>query len=75
MGFAIQLVDVWVKYAVDEANTRALVWVLIGKLDMNLPKASGKWSYPGGPLAGTKQMLGELHTFIWSLESNIELLP
>jgi hypothetical protein len=40
-----QLIDVRVEDSVDEADTRALVRILVGKLNVNLPEAAleGCW--------------------------------
>lgn len=40
----LQLINVWVEYSVDEADTRALVWILVGQLDMDLPETTLKGS-------------------------------
>lgn len=41
-GGDAQLVDVGVEYAVHEANAGALVGVLVGQLDMDLPQTAGE---------------------------------
>lgn len=71
----IQLVNVGVEYAVDEADTRTFVRILIGKLDVDLPKTSGKRSCRIVPLVGASPLSVRLHTLVWSLESNIKFLP
>jgi hypothetical protein len=38
-----QLIDVGVEDAIDEANARTLVGVLVWKLDMNLPQPALEW--------------------------------
>ena len=38
-----QLVDVGMEDLIDEANTRALIRVLVRQLDMNLPQAAFEW--------------------------------
>lgn len=35
-----QFIDIWVEDAVYEANARALIRVLVGQLDMNLPEST-----------------------------------
>lgn len=42
-----QLVDVWVKDAVHEANARALIRVLIGQFHVNfpMPASEGSWRF------------------------------
>lgn len=44
IGTTAQLIDVGVKNAVDEANTRTFVRILVWKFDMNFPKTSRKRS-------------------------------
>ena len=39
------LVDVRVKYAVDKADARTFVWILVRQLDMNLPEATFERCY------------------------------
>jgi len=39
-----EFINVWVKYSVDEADARALVWILIGQLDVDLPETTLKGS-------------------------------
>ena len=34
------LVDVWVEYAVDKADARTFVWILVWQLYVNLPQAT-----------------------------------
>lgn len=38
----LQFIDVWVEDSIDESNARALVWVLVGQLDVDFPVTSGK---------------------------------
>ena len=38
-----QLIYVWVVDPVHEADTRALVWVVIWQLDVNLPESAFVW--------------------------------
>ena len=40
------LIDVWVKYAVDKADARTFVWILVGQLHVDLPQATFKRCYP-----------------------------
>ena len=42
-GKNAQLVYVWVEDAIDEANARRFVGVLIRKLDVYLPKPTLEW--------------------------------
>lgn len=44
---SVQLVDVRVKDPIDEANTRALVRVLVRKLDVDFPETASEWSWAG----------------------------
>lgn len=53
-GDHIQLVDIGMEDAVDEANTWTLVRILIRKLDVDFPKTSSKWSCPDARLAQRK---------------------
>ena len=39
------LIDIWVKYAVDKADARAFVWILVGQLHVNLPQATFEGCY------------------------------
>jgi hypothetical protein len=39
----IQFIDVWVKYPVNEAYAGALVRILVGQLDVDLPVAALEW--------------------------------
>ena len=39
----LQLVDIGMEDLIDEANTRALIRVLVRQLDMNLPQAAFEW--------------------------------
>ena len=39
----LHFVDVGMEDLIDEANTRALIRVLVRQLDMNLPQAAFKW--------------------------------
>ena len=47
-GAGVQFIDVWMKDAIDEANARALVRVLVGKFHMDLPQATRKRSCGNG---------------------------
>ena len=40
------LIDVWVKYAVDKADARTFVWILVGQLHVDLPQATFERRYP-----------------------------
>jgi len=51
VGFHLQLVDVGVEDAINKANTRRLIGVLVGKLDVNLPGAALERSCPGRQLS------------------------
>lgn len=42
-GRCIQLVDVGVEYPVDEADTGALVGILVWQFDVYLPKTAFEW--------------------------------
>jgi hypothetical protein len=38
----VQLIDIGMKYSVHEANAGALIGILVGELDMDLPKSAGE---------------------------------
>jgi hypothetical protein len=40
----IQLINVGVEYPVDEANTGALVRILVWQFDVDLPETAFEWS-------------------------------
>lgn len=42
LGIHVQLIDIWVEYAIHEADAGALVGVLVRKLNVDLPKAAGE---------------------------------
>jgi hypothetical protein len=39
---SLQLVDIWVKDAVDEADARGFVWILVREFDVDLPDTTLK---------------------------------
>lgn len=41
---SVQLVDVGVKDAIDEANARAFVRVLVREFDVDFPETASEWS-------------------------------
>lgn len=58
--------------AVNEANAGALVGVLIGQLDVDLPEPSLEWRYSVSKVHEVKKCS---LTIFRPLESDIELLP
>lgn len=39
------LVNIWVEYAVDKANARTFVWILVWQLYVNLPQTTFEGCY------------------------------
>lgn len=56
----VQLIDIWVEDAVHKADRWALVRILVGKLDMDLPEAALE-----GRLVGTLEADVELLPERW----------
>jgi hypothetical protein len=72
-GFNSQLIYVGMEYPVDEANTRALIGVLIGQLDMDLPEtALERGCFSSIP---TFWLWYSKRTILRPLEPDVELLP
>jgi hypothetical protein len=70
--YCSQFIDIWVEDAVYEANARALVRVLVGQFDVDLPETSLEWCclVSRCHVCGTGWL-----TVFWPLEPDIELLP
>ena len=68
------LIDIWVKYAVDKADARTFVWILVRQFHVNLPQATFKRCYshyePAAPNA-----LCFWRTFFRPFEPDVEFLP
>ena len=71
----IQLINVGVEYPVDEADARALVWILVWQFDVYLPETAFEGCYKGLVHYGSQGVRKGRHTFRRPLEPNIELLP
>lgn len=70
---AIQFVDVGMKYPVRKTNTGALVWVLLGQLDVNLPSSAFEGCCSRQQASA---LIGKTpRTVLGSLKLHVEFLP
>ena len=75
-SFHLQLIDVGVKYAVDEADAGRLVGVLIRELDVDLPKAALEGCcHRLLVLSRLPILVPRIRTFRRPFEPDVELLP
>jgi hypothetical protein len=72
-GHDVQFIDVGMKNPVHEADARTLVRVLIGQLDVDLPRTTFKRCY--GTSASFEETVRVIRTLYRTLEPDIELLP
>jgi hypothetical protein len=68
-----QFIDVWMEDAIHKSNTRALIWILIWQLDVDLPQTANKRSW-GAVSLGLANAIPAL-TLFWTFESHVKFLP
>lgn len=71
--YHLQFIDVWMKYSVHEAYTRAFVRILVGKLDVDLPETTLKWCCNYQRFDPSPSIVQR--TLFWALEPDVKLLP
>lgn len=69
----IQFVDVGVEYPVHEADARALVRILIGQFDVDLPETTLEGCLIR--VRGAALVVRQVHTLFRPLEPDVKLLP